>query len=324
MALPKQVQLQADAVEQYDRELQEAAGQAPSEPAPEEAQVPQPTIVAEPPSTPEPVAQPEPPKPQPDPWEHRYKTLQGMYGSLQTQNRDLHDQLRNLQSEVRNLQVARTEPSKTERPALVTPKDVEAFGEDLIDVVRRAAREEFAPEREQYKEYIAALEKKLTDQVGAVQEGQQRGEQDKFFDRLTQAIPNWEEIQATQDCQEWLGGRPPGSRNTWNDILRDAAARHDAQAAVEIFRAFDASRPQPQVQAAPAKPQASNELQRQVTPSKSKASAPTAAQPRIYAASEYEAESMKLIKLRKTNRHDEAQTLENELNAALQEGRIRP
>jgi hypothetical protein len=249
-----------------------------------------------------------------------------MYGSLQTQNRELHDQLRNLQNEVRNLQVARVEPGKAERPALVTPKDVEAFGEDLIDVVRRAAREEFAPEREQYKEYIAALEKKLTEQVGAVQEGQQRGESDKFFDRLTQAIPNWEELQATQECQEWLGTRPPGNRNTWNDILRDAAARHDAQAAVEIFRAFDASRPraQPPVQAAPVKPQTSNELQRQVTPSKSKASAPSTAQPRIYTASDYEAESMKVIKLRKTNRHDDAQALENELNAALQEGRIRP
>jgi hypothetical protein len=45
---------------------------------------------------------------------------------------------------------------------------------------------------------------------------------------------------------------------------------------------------------------------------------------RTYTAKEYEAESMQIVRLTKAGRHDEAMVIENELNAALLEGRLKP
>jgi hypothetical protein len=134
-------------------------------------------------------------------------------------------------------------------------------------------------------------------------------------------------VQATAECQEWLGNRIPGTTVTWDMALKDAASRRDVKTVLEVFENFfskhptlNPSAPAPEPAPAPAK----QELQRQVAPSKSSASAPTANTKRTYTGAEYQVESNRLMRLMQKGALDEANRLEAELNAALVEGRVTP
>jgi hypothetical protein len=323
MALPKAIQKEADQVAALEASMQQAApAQAPDTPEPAAPPAP-----ADPPvSTAEPAPTPVPPKADDGQWEQKYRTLQGMF-SRETQT--LRDALR--QSNERQNQLAAQveqltkQPSKEPKTKLVTEKDAEAFGADLVDMARRVAREEFGEREQGYIDRISSLEQQLKTQVGEVRETQAQTSQNQFFSTLSAAIPGWEQLQNTEACQTWLASKVPGTNFLWNDVLVDAAERHDAGRAIEVFQAFAATQPKQAPAPQPTARSNKAELSRQVTPAKSNATTPsTPAASRTYTAAEYEAESMKIVRLAKAGRVDEAAAIENELNAALIEGRLRP
>lgn len=322
MGMPKQLRDQQAASEAYDKQLKEG-----QEPPPE----PEPAPAPEPPATPEPPAPTSPaPTPPPDDaalWKQRFLSLQGMFNqqvpALQQELKDIKDKLKKVE------EAPPTEPVKPDG-ALVTDKDVTAFGSDLIDVIRRGARDEIAQLTTSYEAKIRTLEDRLaaaTQDVTRVAQSQAESAQSRFFESLEGRLPNWEGIQGSAECQNWLGSRAPGATHTWNDLLVGAAERRDVDAVVEVFDEFfkvhpalrpGQPRPQPTQRNKP-------ELERQVTPPKSSASAPTpSATKRVYTSKEYSEESMKVIRLVQNGRRAEADALEAELNAALMENRIRP
>jgi hypothetical protein len=130
-------------------------------------------------------------------------------------------------------------------------------------------------------------------------------------------------VQASEACQKWLGSKVPGANFLWNDVLVDAAEKLDAARAIEVFTAYAQTQPRAP-QPAPAASGRRSELSRQVTPAKSGGSVTAATEKRTYTAKEYEAESMQIVRLTKAGRHDEAKQIEDELNAALLEGRLKP
>lgn len=326
MALPKQVQRQAEALAEYDR--QQAESQAPDPAAPPETppdNPPQPaptaTVSVLPSQTP---AAPEtPPQSDAQQWEQRYRTLQGMFAqetrSLHAQVAELRGQLAATTAQVKQRDV----PPVTPATPLVTEQDTEAFGSDLVDMARRVAREEFGLREAQYIGRIAALEAQVSQQVGEVQQTQQQSSRETFFAKLEAAVPNWEQVQATPECQQWLASRMPGAAFTWNDVLVDAAAQFDAARATEVYKAFLAVhgvKPPPPRAATPRA-----DLSRQVSPPRAAStnSVPSNVK-RVYTSAEYEQESMRVIRLNKQGQYAEAEQIENELNAALMEGRLQP
>lgn len=332
MALPKQVQKQAEELQQLEQAM-EAERTAKAEPQPEkmetpEAPEPPPAAVEPPPLEPTatetpPTTPPVQPKSDDGQWEQKYRTLQGMFAretqTLRTQLHTVNEQLAAVQQQMKE---AAKEPAKPSQ-ALVTEKDTEAFGADLVDLARRVAREEFGAREQAYKDHISALEAQVKQQVGAVQQTAQQTSRDMFFAQLGAAVPTWEATQATEACQQWLASRVPGAQFTWNDVLVNAAEQFDVQRATEVFNTFLATQPKPQPQPTSA-PRARAELSRQVAPPKTAASTTTPTDKRVYGAAEYESESMKIIKLSKAGKYDEAARIEQELNAALLEGRVRP
>jgi hypothetical protein len=109
--------------------------------------------------------------------------------------------------------------------------------------------------------------------------------------------------------------------------LKDAARRGSAQKAAEIFKQFLMAHPElDHNRQAAAKARTSQELQRQVAPARSSAApAPTAAgQKRVYTSQEFENETLRVIRLSKQGKFDEAGRIEADLNAAMAEGRVRP
>lgn len=333
MALPKQVQAQVAAVEAYEKQVAEAkAAEEPkpqdeptsqAEAPPEQAMSPSQELVEEPKESAKPADE------DPAVWRQRYLSLQGQYNSqvptLQRQVQQLTDTVSQLTDQLRASQEKPTtqEPDKP----LVTKDDEETFGSDLVDLARRIAKEEFGRREHGYAEQIAALEHQLAEakgQVGQVAQSQAKSASDRFFADLDASVPGWEQIQASQECQQWLASRIPGTSVTWDGALKDAAAQLDVDAVREIFATFFERHPalDPSAKRRPADNR--QELARQVAPSRTSAAAPTSTQRRHYTGAEYQAEGNRLVRLMKAGQAEAVLALEAELNAALAEGRVSP
>lgn len=332
MALPKQVQAQADALQQFEQQV--AAARAAQEPKPDEPpdspKDPEGTAPAPAPA-PAPAEAPKPTDDDSSTWRQRYLSLQGQYNSqvpaLQQQVQTLTESVAQLTQQLKAKEAP--PPEALPEPELVTKKDVDAFGEDLVDLARRIAKDEFGKRESKYIKQIEALQGQLAEakgQVGEVVQSTAASAQERFFEALDARMPGWDNVQKTSECQEWLGTRIPGTTATWDMALKDAAAKRDVKTVLEVFEVFFQKHPNlnPNKPAAPAPSQAKQELQRQVAPSKSTASTPTANTKRTYTGAEYQTESMRLLRLMQKGQAEEAGRLDAELNAALAEGRVTP
>lgn len=333
MALPKQVQDQVDALEAYEKAVAEAkaANEPNQEVKPEDEPATEPVQQSQEPVSAEPVKSVED-DPNSQTWRQRYQSLQGQFNSqvpaLQQQLKQMTDSVAQLTARLEAAEAAKAAPQEPEPSELVTKTDVDAFGEDLVDLARRIAKEEFGKRESTYVKQIEALESKLAEAkgtVGEVAQSQAASAQERFFENLSKALPTWEAVQATDECQAWLSSRIPGSTITWNDALVGAAGRRDVPAVVEVFDTFferhPALNPKAQQQQADT---ARQELNRQVAPGKSSASTTTPTARRTYTGSEFQSESMRLMRLQQKGSNDEAMRLDAELNAALAEGRVTP
>ena len=337
MSLPAAIQKQVEDADRIQAALAGTPEPTPTEdsPAPAAAEDSTPTPTGDTAKQPEasPPAEPRPKKSfdkdDEDTWRQRYFGLQGVFNaqvpSLQQQVRDLTSRLVAAEAQIQAPTAA--EPKATQR---VTEKDVEAFGSDLIDVIDRKAQEVVERQAAAYEGRIAELEQALVKakaQIGDVTQTQAQTAKERFFAHLDTNVPSWNDMQGTSEAQAWLGTKVPGTQWTWDDVLKDAAANHDGQRAVEVFTQFQRQHPQfaPQQSSAPSKSR--QELQRQVAPAKSSsASAPSqsANTKRVFTSAEYGSEMNKVVRLNMQGRYDEAKRIESELDAAMAEGRIRP
>ena len=174
MAIPKQVEKQMREVEEIEKQMAPVPSEAPP---PEEPTSPE-TPPADQPLAPDPAAVSNIVDiKQPNEWEHKYRTLDGMYKAevpkLHGQVKELTAQIAGLVGQIEALKMPTPPVAADER--LVSDKDVEAFGEDLIDVQRRVAREVMrevvAPlkaELKQRDEKISLMEQSLAKTGGDV------------------------------------------------------------------------------------------------------------------------------------------------------------
>lgn len=336
MGLPAQIQQQLDAAEALQKQLTQppvaevADGTPAANDSPEPKEDPQSAAPATPPAPPA-----EPKTDELAQLEQRYKSLQGMWQSAnarlqkaEAQNAELTEKLENAIKRLESVDPAKPAEQTT---SLVTDKDAEAFGTDLIDLARRVAKEQFGEERKQLLGTIEDLKQRLVAQdekLGTVAQTQAESAQDRFYTELDNKLATWEKIQALPECQQWLQSRVPGTRYTWNQALISAAQEFDSARALEVFETFLTLNPKldPRKAAPAPVPQQSNkaELQRQVAPSKSAAATATPTGKKVYSAADFNAEMNKVIALGKARQYDDATALENELNAALAEGRVTP
>lgn len=309
--LPRQVQAQADAVAQHDESLTQVV------------ETPVTQVAEDPPATP-PVVPVTPAAPEPQ-WEHKFRTLQGIFNStvpqLQNENKDLKARLDKLE------QASLVKPVVSDEAPLITEKDSTEFGPDMIDMARRAAREEAREERKKHREELEAINKKLEateGKIGKVAESNQQNSFEKFLDKVTSKLPSWEQIQGTEDCQAWLGTRVPGMQYSWDAALKNAADRHDVDNVLEVFNAFFAAYPTYNPVKGTQVADAKAELARQVSPTKTSGQVVTQApsNKKIYSSAEYASKSMEQLRLEKAGQRDKAAAIEQELNTALIEGRI--
>lgn len=258
-------------------------------------------------------------------WQQRAQTMYGINQSQSQQLHELRNQVSQLTSEIAKLNEQKAAPQPSNE-SLVTDKDVETFGSDLIDLQERVAKKAIAEARGQFQavidqqaEYIKQLEGKL----GVVDQQVSASTQDRFYEALAKAVPEWEQINVDQRFLVWLGETDQMTGVTRQAYLDDAANRMDLARVTAIFNAFKqavgavATEKTEQVNKAAEK---KSELERQVAPGKSKASAPAESGKRIWTRAEYE----RAYDPRYTKHlsADQAAQLEAEADLAVAEGRV--
>ena len=316
MALPKSIQAQ---VEQAEATLASYAAPVTAQP---EAPVPI-EVTANPPVEPAPAPEP-PPVPAPpteESWEHKFRSLQGLFNKnvpeLQGQVKDL---TRRLEQALGALEAAKAAPTPQE-PATQTvdPRDAENFGADLVDMVHRIAERRFGSVAQQVEARFSEIQKVLgtveqrlegTNQTVAVTAEQ------AFFDKLTKHVPEWEQINANPAFLAWLSDSDPVYGVPRQRALDSAREQLDVGRTASVFRAFA-----PVTQPAPV---ARNVVDRQVSP-KAGASGPAPTAPTVTSLTQKQIADFynDVARGKYRGREAEAAAIEQSVNSAIAEGRVR-
>lgn len=162
-----------------------------------------------------------------DDWEHRFKVLQGKYNSevprFAEQVKELKNRLDSLESENQQLKAKPPE-------SLVTPEDVEQYGDGLIDVARRIAQEELAKKQAE----IDALKLQLTQ----VQETTANTVQKDFFKSLIEMVPDWQQVNEDPAFLKWLDEIDELTGAPRQELLSRAEKTRDAVRVAKFFTSF--------------------------------------------------------------------------------------
>jgi hypothetical protein len=197
------------------------AAQEPQEPPHEEGVAS--TSVAAPAASQEPPEPPEPPAAPKEDWEQKYRTLQGMIEREVREKKALQQQIDGLQNTI----AAVTSVQQTDSPPAsgaqdkqqrLKAEDVEAYGEDMINVIRATAHDEFMPT-------IAELRKensRLKEQLGGVADYTRKSEVQQTEALLNKEVPNWRQVNEDPEFLQWLGEPDPFSGRLRHDLLQEA------------------------------------------------------------------------------------------------------
>lgn len=165
-----------------------------------------------------------------DKWEARYKTLHGKYNAevprLHAALKERDSKLNSLTEEVEALKASLAKP----RESLVKPEEVNEYGEPLVDLIRRAAREEVGSKDAE----IEALKKRLESLDSTLVQNKEVG----FYDKLAASVPDWMAINDDPDFHAWLGETDEITGYTRQDILSEAEGKRDADRVARFFNAF--------------------------------------------------------------------------------------
>lgn len=309
MPLPLSAQKQ---LEQADAQLA-AVNAPPAPPVPTTPPAPPADpVAAQAPATP-PAPAPVPPAPAPDTAEQRWRSLQGINQSLRTQNTELQTRLAALEARL----AAPPAPAPTEAPKpTADPKDVEAFGLDMVSMVQRVTEQFLGNARQAIEQQFTTLRSEVA-QLKAVIQGTsqsvQKTAEDLFFDKLAELVPQWQQINQDPAWLAFLGELDPIYGRPRQMALDEAQETGNAQRAAAIFKAFTGTVPPP-----PAAPPPES-------PSPRGAGAPPPPPPSqkpVFTQAQVTDFYQDVRRGRYRTQPQEAARLEAQFNAAMAEGRI--
>ena len=199
----------------------------------------------------------------------------------------------------------------------MTDADRAEFGEELLDVQRRVAREvsqDYEGRLEQQDVVIQKLEEKLQ------QTGNQVGEVG-FSQRLNQAVPDFPQIDNDERWVSWLNEHDPMLRGPRRVQAQQAFDAGDVEAIAHYVSLWK------ETLAAPKAAKSNQaELEKQVAPNRSANSVRTQSttqNSKIYSPRDADKAWTKVRTLNTRGQYAEAEKLEADLTAAYMEGRVR-
>lgn len=170
--------------------------------------------------------------------QNKYNSLRGKYDAevprLNQTVRDMEAQINALREENDRLQeVAATQ----EPPVGLTEQDVDVYGQDMVDMVQRTARQVAGTSNVETARLRSEIEQ-LKAQMNATKQASDASAEREFTRVFDEAIPNWRELNEDPEFLEWLKTPIPGYGVPRQIALNGAVAQMDAHQAVEIFKEF--------------------------------------------------------------------------------------
>ena len=205
---------------------------------------PQATEGGAPPAEPAPAPQaaapaaPANPPPGEETVEQRLRSAQGRLEQANLANRQMHERMTQMEQQLATLAAAGATPPPpppTPEPVrLVTPEEEADFGADLLNVVGKRAREVYAPEFEALANRLKQVEQRVEGATTVIQKTQQQ----TMYDQLATDVPEWRNINRSDDFKQWLQFADPLSGRRRHDLLMEAFTRHETPRVVAFFRGF--------------------------------------------------------------------------------------
>lgn len=283
-AVAKQV-AQADAIiEQLNADPENPAAM-PTEPQ-QVTPPPPPPKPDDPPADPPAPADPPPADPPVDPpadppaggrrtdWKQKYNVLKGKYDAevprlhadlreARTQITGLTEQLNTVQATVASMQAVNTPPAEPAAP-LVSQEEIDQFGPDLIDVVKRVAKEAVAPYVDEQVGKVSTTVKQVEGSVASTQKDVAESARERLYEVLDDKVPGWSTINQSPEFVAWLNEEDGLSGQLRGHVLHAAFNRNDAGRVVKIFESFQQEHAVENTDPDPATP--SNETPAEETP----------------------------------------------------------
>jgi hypothetical protein len=252
MALPKQIQQQIKDVERITGEMEktQAAASDDSTPPVEEQEIAATASEEqEAPSSEETglrfdgeqseseVVQ-EQEAPSDDGFEHKYKTLQGMFNSEKRANEELLARINSLEGMLAKVQEPReaaAEPEQKPTPdAHVSKEEYEEYGSDLIDVMKRAAREAVQEEMSTLRQE----NQQLKQVIGGVGQRQEMSDRERFLAQLTTRVSEWKMLNNDPGFNNWLAEEDVYAGEPRKALLLKAFNVNDVERVARFFTGY--------------------------------------------------------------------------------------
>jgi len=269
-------------------------------------------------------------KTEPD-YKAQYDALKGKYNKeivpLQQQVRSLTSELDSLRSVIAAMESEKETPKRKDDPQserYITDADVEDFGEDTIDLIRRVAREESQAKIRMLEQRNAQLEK----QLAGVGQSVQVSARERLLGSLDSQVPNWREINTDDNFLAWLQERDPYAGVQRHTMLKQAYENNDAARVVAFFRGYlgehavVSERPPAHVEQGERQPQV--DMETLVAPGKPKGSSVRAQEDgkRMWSQNDIRAFYRDVQNRKFVGREKEKERIERDIVSAAAEGRI--
>jgi uncharacterized phage infection (PIP) family protein YhgE len=243
--------------------------------------------------------------------EHRYRTLQGMMEKVTEDNRELRGTVRDLTEKLQAFLESQQRKAEETPKSLVTDKDEEAFGSDLVDLVRRAAKETLQSTISDIDGKLSGKVDEVSNRMNQVAQTVAETAQERFESSLAGVVADWREINLDPNFSVWLG--------TYGlKALNEAYANADVAGTAQFFTNYKLATGKQEAETPPPAPP-SSKLEGFVAPGKTKAASPIP-QPKTYTIADWN-DAFELNRRGKLSDAD-LETFEKEFNKAQREGRV--
>ena len=208
-------------------------------------------VVAETP----PTEQTDPRESDPAYWKQRFKVTEGVLKAererAQAQVASHRQQVSELQEQIRTLQASPSAPTdEIDITAYFTPEQIEAYSEEQCMVVATAAHK--AAKAQAQKAIDAAVAPLRQRQVQEDEDAATRARH-TFIHDLTAALPDWQEIDASDAWKTWLAQIDDATGFQRQEILTRHNTANNVAGVVKVFKGFlkDTKRELPQPPVSP-------------------------------------------------------------------------
>lgn len=207
-----------------------APAEAPASPSTQEATPPAAEAPAEPGPGAEPAAQPTPTG---EDWEHRYNSMKGRYDRAEDRIKQLTARIASLEGDLAAAKLSAPSQAPSVEP-LITPQELQDYGEEFLTVVGKKAKEIAAAETSELRSQVADLTAKLTAMGGTITQTAQ----EKMYELLDRDVPSWQQINVDPNFIAWLQLPDTYSGAIRHTLLKEAFERNDSPRVLAFFKGF--------------------------------------------------------------------------------------